>query len=520
MNRPKALEGADRSRHRSSQKTVVCSGFSCVSYTLFPWWIVIISGTLLGGCALCLPLSRALELGGDEGFELVKGFLCHRGFHLYSEIWSDQPPLFTEALAALFATTGPSVLWARLLTLLFSAGLLCGVFDLVRHKSGLVAASSAVVLLMSAPLYLTLSVSVMQEVPAFSLGVLSVAAFSRWAEGRKLSWLVGSGVLFAAALMIKFTAALLVPAMLVMAGLMVPSAAKRTTAVWAGTTGATLLFLGFTLGLRSLSMLVVPHLEPRIIPGVSRPSDFVFPATLFVEHWDVYLTTIVAVCLVASKNLWREAAVPIALLVTASLVHWLHRPWWSPYYLHHAIPLSWLAGIGIRELAGEVREVLRSRKNLRLRTVAAAALLSILAVQSVTRFIGEVGVIRSARTMTSDRMLDRIGSFRSRTRWIYTQPAIYAFHAGIAVPPELAVLSLKRFWSGQMTWRRLLDIVQKYQPEQLLLLKTTMGPEWVQFLKTDYVIELDDGERILYVAKALKTPSAGVAQRSGGEARR
>jgi 4-amino-4-deoxy-L-arabinose transferase-like glycosyltransferase len=496
------------------QRTTARSGSGHLRYTALSCFAVIISGTLFAGWALCGPLSQPLELGGDEGFELVKAFLCHRGFHLYSEIWSDQPPLFTQALAALFATTGPSVLWARLLTLLFSAGLLCGVFDLVRQKSGLVAASSAVLLLTSAPLYLTLSVSVMQEVPAFSLGVLSVAAASRWAEGRKLSWLVGSGVLFAAALMIKFTAALFVPAMLVMAGLMGPSGAKRTTAMWAGTTGAALLLLGFALGLRSLSTLVVPHLEPRIIPGVSRPSDFVFPATLFVEHWDVYLTTIVAVCLVASKKLWREAAVPMALLATASLVHWLHRPWWSPYYLHHAIPLSWLAGIGIRELAGEVREGLRSRKNLRLRTAAAAALLAILAVQSVTRFIGEVGVIRSVRTITSDRMLARVVSFRSRTRWIYTQPAIYAFHAGIAVPPELAVLSLKRFWSGQMTWKRLLDTVQKYHPEQLLLLKTTMGPEWAHFLNADYRVELDDGERILYVAKALKLLSPNVVPAS------
>jgi hypothetical protein len=496
------------------QRTTARSGSGHLGYTALSCFAVIISATLLAGWALCGPLSQAIELGGDEGFELAKAFLCHRGFHLYSEIWSDQPPLFTQALAALFAKTGPSVLWARLFTLLFSAGLLLGVFDLVHRKSGAVAASCAVIVLVSAPLYLTLSVSAMQEVPTFSLAMLSLAGFSRGSAERKSSWLLGSGVLFAAAVMIKFTAILVIPGMLVEAILMRPGAARRAAAVCGGVAAATLVTLGIALGFGGPSMLAVPHLEPSINPGVSRPSDFVFPVSLLLQHWDVYAVAIVAVYLIASKKHWREAALPLALLVTVSLIHLLHRPWWSPYYLHHAIPLAWLAGIGIRELMAEVRGAFTSETNLRPRTAAAAALIAILAVQSATRLAGEVGAIRSARTIASDRALDRIASYRSGTRWIYTQPVIYAFHAGIPVPPELAVLSLKRFWSGQMTWRRLLDTVQKYHPEQLLLLKTTMGPEWAHFLNADYRVELDDGERILYVAKALKLLSPNVVQAS------
>jgi len=69
--------------------------------------------------------------------------------------------------------------------------------------------------------------------------------------------------------------------------------------------------------------------------------------------------------------------------------------------------------------------------------------------------------IRSARSVASDGMLKRIASYRSQTHWIYAQPVIYAFHAGIPVPPQLAVLSFKRFWSGQMTWNNLLQVVQR-----------------------------------------------------------
>ncbi len=537
---------------------------------------VVFCGSVVAGCASLLPLGHAIELGGDEGFEVTKAFLCHRGFHLYSEIWSDQPPLFTQILAALFGIVGPSILWARVLTLVFSAGLLFGLFDLVGRKSGLVAAWSAVALLFSAPLYLTLSASVMQEVPAFSLAILSAAALSRWGDNRKFAWLLGSAVLFAAALMIKFTAALVLPAILVEFWLMRPGSRMypfsagpqgssagwqpavsptgsrqspepgggvggsqrlrianprhgrlpvcatpeaRAVLLWAGAAAATMLLLALAFGIGNVSMLAVPHLGPRVIPGVSKPSDFALPASLFLGHWDVYLTAAVALWLVASKKLWREAAFPATLLVTVSLVHVLHRPWWSPYYLHHAIPLAWLAGLGVREFARELHAAFASRQGLRLRTVAAAVLVAVLAAQSATRLAGEVNRIRTARTIASDRVLGRIATYRGRTRWIYTQPVIYAFHAGIPVPPELAVLSLKRFWSGQMTWRSLLEILEKYHPEQMLLVKTSMAPEWAQFLKADYVIELDEGERVLYVAKALKAGPAGVAGDAGREAR-
>ncbi len=59
---------------------------------------------------LCLkaPLRTALEFGGDEGYELMKGFLVSLGHPLYREVWNDQPPLHTELLTLLFRLFGPS----------------------------------------------------------------------------------------------------------------------------------------------------------------------------------------------------------------------------------------------------------------------------------------------------------------------------------------------------------------------------------------------------------------------------
>src|SRR5262245_28065111 len=41
-----------------------------------------------------LPLGSAIKIGADEDYELTKATLCLRGYHLYTEIWNDQPPLY------------------------------------------------------------------------------------------------------------------------------------------------------------------------------------------------------------------------------------------------------------------------------------------------------------------------------------------------------------------------------------------------------------------------------------------
>ena len=43
----------------------------------------------------------AYEFGTDEGINLMKGALVANGFSLYSDIWSDQPPVLTFFLAGL-----------------------------------------------------------------------------------------------------------------------------------------------------------------------------------------------------------------------------------------------------------------------------------------------------------------------------------------------------------------------------------------------------------------------------------
>jgi len=65
--------------------------------------------------AFCFPLRTAVEIGADEGIELAKADAWLHGYHLYSQVWCDQPPLHTFLLKSALGHISHSILVARLL---------------------------------------------------------------------------------------------------------------------------------------------------------------------------------------------------------------------------------------------------------------------------------------------------------------------------------------------------------------------------------------------------------------------
>src|SRR5512139_1027109 len=66
------------------------------------------------------PFREKLQFDSDEGLNLMRSMLVTLGHPLYSEVSSDQPPLFTHLLALLFRVVGFEVNPARMLVLLFA----------------------------------------------------------------------------------------------------------------------------------------------------------------------------------------------------------------------------------------------------------------------------------------------------------------------------------------------------------------------------------------------------------------
>jgi hypothetical protein len=150
-----------------------------------------------------LPLATAIKIGADEDFELSKAVLLNHGHKLYTEIWSDQPPLYTFVMAQLIQHVSHSILPARLLSVALAAVLLTSVFFLVRRTNGLLPATLATALLIGSPGFLELTSSSMQEIPALapviaSLSLLHLAPHTKWRAAE-----LASGLLFAIGLQMK-----------------------------------------------------------------------------------------------------------------------------------------------------------------------------------------------------------------------------------------------------------------------------------------------------------------------------
>ena len=54
-----------------------------------------------------LPLGTAIKIGADEDFELSKPTLCLNGYKLYTEVWDNQPPLYTFLIKQILKPLDP-----------------------------------------------------------------------------------------------------------------------------------------------------------------------------------------------------------------------------------------------------------------------------------------------------------------------------------------------------------------------------------------------------------------------------
>jgi hypothetical protein len=433
-----------------------------------------------------------------------------------------------------------------------------------------------------APQVFQLSVSAMLEVPAIGTALWALWPILRWQESltRELAqetslsantapsphpspirwervperrvragWLALSGIIFAAALQIKLTAAVVAPALVVeillgvwsgkgrpsvgqasrlspetfptgepaghgsgetwrwrQAGrLSYAKAQLRSLAIWGGSLVSAYVLLALVLGHVPLDVLWASHFSPHTL---AQGESLAFSLRLLLDHTEAMWAAGAGLVLLVLRRDWRRMAFPLVWLLTVALVHFEHRPWWSYYYLHFAVPLAWLSGYAVAEL---LRFAWAKAPNGLLRPpflalgslVAASLLMSLVAGYGGERLLSEVERIRALPRVQDDPLVAKMKTYAGRTRWVYTRQTIYPFHAGLLVVPELAVLPAKRFWSGQINDEQILAIVKRYHPEQLLLGEELLNPGMREFVAADYTLVYQDGEHSLYVAKSL-----------------
>jgi 4-amino-4-deoxy-L-arabinose transferase-like glycosyltransferase len=216
------------------------------------------------------PFREKLQFDSDEGLNLMRSMLVTLGHPLYGEVSSDQPPLFTQALALLFQVVGFEVNPARFLVLLFAALLVWSAAQFLEITWGHLAAILFLPLAIMLPQYLRLSTSVMIGVPSIALAATSLVFIALWHKQRRNLWLALSGFALALSVLIKLFTGFVAPIFLL--GITIAAFMERRderlswrllqpAILWSLCFGATVLVLGLLLvGPQNVWSIIFPHM--------------------------------------------------------------------------------------------------------------------------------------------------------------------------------------------------------------------------------------------------------------------
>jgi len=124
----------------------------------------------------------------------------------------------------------------------------------------------------------------------------------------------------------------------------------------------------------------------------------------------------------------------------------------------------------------------------------------------------EISGIRKSPQTYYALVLNQINRFKPFTQWIYADNLTYSFYSRIPIPPPLAVIPLKRLWSGEMTNAGIRDEVQKFKPGLIALRNDTRETPFQDLLNSEYRLVYQDSDNRLYAHRSIANKPDMAAQ--------
>jgi 4-amino-4-deoxy-L-arabinose transferase-like glycosyltransferase len=463
------------------------------------------------------PFGEMFEMDLDEGINLIKALLVAHDYALYSDIWSDQPPLFTYLLAGIYQIFGNNVFINRVFVLILSAMLMWAFVQILRKVWGNVHAVVGVVLLLLLPNYAKLSVSVMVGLPSLALAMLSMLALITWHQDRRTFLLILSALVLGLSVLTKLFTGFLAPIFIfgIFAAEYTRSRKEpnwqgilRPVAIWASiftitTAGIGLLIVGPDI----ISELIQPHIAARGLILVTQIKTFTINEYL-LKAWTILFLAFIGALFTLKSRRWLSLY-PIAWLVTAYLLLSQYSPVWSHQQLLVTLPATMLAAIAAGESLRMIPQFFHPRLLLSVNGILfVAGIIGLVLVISINTPILSAELKPSPSLPTSslretsaeNRYLRRLKNRASETNWIVTDLPMYAYRMDILVPPELAVFTWKRIETGNLTYEQVQETIDEYQPEQVLMGRF-MFPELEEYLDEHYRLLDIPTDAKLYIRK-------------------
>lgn len=445
------------------------------------------------------PWWSIYEFDRDEGVNLMKAALVADGYFLYSEIWSDQPPVLTFLLALLVKAFGNSIAAPRLLILLFSCALLGALFRLIRRLEGMPVAVLAVACLGLDYLYARLSVSVMIGLPAISLAVLSLTLLLSDSQRPGLARLGASALLMALSLQIKLFTVTLLP-MLILALFLAPGEKPGRDLTWRSepfplAAKWVLILLASFIAVAFLSDLnpVRDTLDPHLKAAGKSLIDFEEVQKIFKSlQKDVYFLYLVPAGLFFAGFLRRKTVwIPLSWFLASFLALIVHNPIWYHHGMLLIPPLCWICGLSARAFPRLFPGGENFFSDGRLPTLKQSKAVQFLLFVTLIIIIAGQTRVYALFHKPKERDLavaELVRKYKPRTRWMVTDRPIDAFYNDIAIPPPLAVYSKKRLNSGLLSGAAIIKYMERYRPEQVSFRRLRIPDAVRGYLSEKYVV--------------------------------
>jgi len=418
------------------------------------------------------PFKDTFEYNRDEGTAVIKSSLFLNGFSLYKEIWCDQPPLFPVILSYWFKLFGPSVYHARILVLIFSCFLLSAFYFTIKILEGHFCAFMAVIFLLLSASYLQLSISVMSGIPALSLAMVSILFLTLYNKLYLKRFLILSGIFMAFSLQTKLSGLFLIPIIILeIIQRKRQNSEKRyrhlfPALLWLIIMLFVFLYINILFFHLDFQMFIQQLFQPHLTNIPFLKDNFLILWRMLLTDYDIALLALTSMILVV-KQKKKDSFFPLIWLVVITIILLKYKPIWYHYYPLISIPICWLGAIYFAKFFSVVTSYTQVRQMIFFRWIT--FLLIALTILRLPIKYSRTQKSLFGEPPTQERhALDFLSKYRKDARWIFTDRAIFAFYAGISVPPELAVISSKRILTNKLEPNYLLNKLEEYKPELML----------------------------------------------------
>ncbi|MGB0560371.1 MAG: ArnT family glycosyltransferase [Spirulinaceae cyanobacterium] len=444
---------------------------------------------------LLMPIARVFQFDVDEGQEMVKASLYNQGYALFTEIWSDHPPLLTFLLAPWLRLWGDSVVAARLLMLGFATLLVWSFAQLLRRSVGDRYALVGTVMLVLTANFLRLSVSVMIGLPALAMLLFSLYALVRHHESRRWVWLVVAALAAGCSLQFKMFTVLLLPLWGLYLGHSSRSAHFQTSfqasfrvCCWLGIIGGTFLALGQLLGAIALQDFFLFHVDQDVKSAFVREHSLRDVALFYLQDLDYGLLMFLGLL-----YSWRPAGrkrlplvggnpatpppsstpksqrdlngLPLLWLVWVTLFLVQHKPIWYHHYMLLSLPLTWLATLGLRTCVERVRQ--EGWRHLSPAVGAIAFLLIASPIKLAVLHLNNQDLLRQSQEHQA--VIAQVRADADANPWLFTDIPMYGVYTQRQIPLEIATLSRKRIAAQDFTAELMAELIEDYDLQQFVI---------------------------------------------------